>query len=95
MSTSDDSPQDLVSKVKSTVGDLVDQSGDKIAQAVDKVTDTLDDATRGSTSAVTAKMDEAVFGAVGKALDTSRAVTKKAGDIVSGAKDAVKPSETP
>lgn len=94
MSTAEDG-QDLVGKVKSTVSGVVDLSGDKIAQVVDKVTDTLDSATGGSTSALTAKADEAVFGAVGKALDASRAVTKKATDVVAGAKDAVvKPPET-
>lgn len=83
MSTADDG---LVGKVKATIGDLVDQSGDKIAQVVDKVTDTLDDATKGSTSALTAKADQAVFGAVGKALDASRSVSKKAGDVLGSVK---------
>lgn len=89
MSEIDD--KSAVEKVKSAVSELVDQSGEKIADVVDKVTDGLDKTTGGATSAVTAKVDEAVFGALSKAVDASRAATKKAGDVVATAKGAVKP----
>lgn len=79
MSTDEDMDRSVIDRIAS----LGDASGDKIAAALDKVADTLDQTTGGGTSALTAKADAAVFGAVGKAIDVSRAVGQKAKDVVS------------
>ncbi len=89
MSSSDDVNDSVVDKVKATVGDLVDQSGDRIAQVVDTVTDALDEGTGGTASAMTAKVDEAVFGALTRAVDAGRSVSQKAGGALGSAKKAV------
>ena len=55
-----------------SVGGLADQQAIKVAKAVDKLTDTFDDKTGGSASAVTAKVDEVVAGALDKAQAASQ-----------------------
>lgn len=87
---------ELVEKAKTTVGDLADQQGDKVAGAVDKVTDTIDEKTGGSASAVTARMDGAVAGALTVAQTTTSTVSQKAAEATNAVKDAVtrKPDRT-
>jgi hypothetical protein len=72
---------EIVDKVKTGVGNIVDQSGDK--------TDAVDNSTGGTASAVTASVDSAVSGAVDKATDVSNQVTSTAASAVNAAKDAV------
>lgn len=80
---------DIVEMVKTTVGDLVDQQGDNLAGVVDKVTDVIDQSTGGGASALTAKLDGTVAGAVDTATTASATVLAKAGEVAGAVKDAV------
>ena len=99
MATFDDAKkkaENLVDRAKSTVGGLADQQGDKVAEVVDKLTDTFDDKTGGSASAVTAKVDEVVAGALDKAQSASSTLGQKATEATKAVKGAVtqKPEDT-
>jgi hypothetical protein len=87
---------ELVDQAKSTVSGLADQQGNKVAEVVDKLTDTFDDKTGGSASAVTAKVDEVVAGALDKAQAASSTLSQKATEATNAVKGAVskKPADT-
>lgn len=92
MSTFDDinrQAAEIVDKVKSGVGGLVDDPADKVADLVDKVTDVVDDSTGGGASALTAKLDQTLAGAIDAATSTGANVSAKATEAANALKDAV------